>query len=850
MSGRSPVRSPGRLKEEDAAAHAARVKEARAAYSRLSRAGGELNRELRPANPRKSSPVVGSSRNGSPGTSPRRSADDILHGLDSLAAASGRMPRNESPGLSEMPGHAGWLRTVLSHREETEHVDLYKDETDEFDVNEDEDDVELTEEETRAFREYRESQDLRSRLGFSMTEKNLSPMRGGASPRRSSPSPSKKKIPLSAAELELKAAQDVLKEMAQANKSLLTAAATTPEAYRLTRDKTKRIMRDIGLASDDEGAEKAIDLDAKVSIDLDSKAEQLAKDIRAGDGNDDDDGTHAAWSREIEEKLSRLMISRHEMRERGEALNRMMAEADERNAKLNAKLNQEADRDAKIAQLMASATATARATQFALDSHEGLGEHELGEYNDEDPGTPTGKEGEPFFASPFDPMNPVASANESIAALERAIASLNDQGPIPEMPTREEMEAEIRRRLPKLPPLTMPMSDDDDYDEGEVDELLEKLEAEEAARAAGKKHKENGDDIIGPRPGPGGSPRSPTKGNRPPLPPDASAHRSALVLEALAEADLEVKDVTGGMDGDSTHEPHDHEDPATPTAFTSSPGAGAPDNDADNDAVSNCPTEEQIAAKLAELHATARECQELMAARRGSPARQKLIDDVQYVLKRSAEDAKKVPFELPASLTEMPEFKVPSLEETQELIRDMEERVKATAARLNASLTPNASRVIANGEGGLTPEKLKGLGRLNIADADHAPFTTAASKILDRPPDRLQDRLPNDRLASKNSPSRGGVGRASVAGDSPGLSPTASVDRLERRRKDLLDEEALKTREEFRAQLRAEGAYVQGEAPPGFEERRWRYREDVPDDETGKLKDVRDFQSLMDYAFD
>ncbi len=35
MSGRSPVRSPGRLKEEDAAAHAARVKEARAAYSRL-----------------------------------------------------------------------------------------------------------------------------------------------------------------------------------------------------------------------------------------------------------------------------------------------------------------------------------------------------------------------------------------------------------------------------------------------------------------------------------------------------------------------------------------------------------------------------------------------------------------------------------------------------------------------------------------------------------------------------------------------------------------------------------------------------------------------------------------------
>ena len=179
------------------------------------------------------------------------------------------------------------------------------------------------------------------------------------------------------------------------------------------------------------------------------------------------------------------MISRHEMRERGEALNRMMAEADERNAKLNAKLNQEADRDAKIAQLMASATATARATQFALDSR--YGRRRLGEYNDEDPGTPTGKEGEPLFASQFDPMNPVASANESIAALERAIASLNDQGPVPEMPTREEMEAEIRRRLPKLPPLTMPMSDDDDYDEGEVDELLERLEAEEAARAAGKK---------------------------------------------------------------------------------------------------------------------------------------------------------------------------------------------------------------------------------------------------------------------------------------------------------------------------------------------------------------------------
>jgi hypothetical protein len=156
-----------------------------------------------------------------------------------------------------------------------------------------------------------------------------------------------------------------------------------------------------------------------------------------------------------------------------------------------------------------------------------------------------------------------------------------------------------------------------------------------------------------------------------------------------------------------------------------------------------------------------------MAARRGSPARQKLIDDVQYVLKRSAEDAKKPQFELPASLTEMPEFKVPSLEETQELIRDMEERVKATAARLNASLTPEASRVIANGEGGLTPEKLKGLGRLNIADADHAPFTTAASKILDRPPDRLQDRLPNDRLHRKTL-------RHAAASDgrqSPGIRP-------------------------------------------------------------------------------
>ena len=111
-------------------------------------------------------------------------------------------------------------------------------------------------------------------------------------------------------------------------------------------------------------------------------------------------------------------------------------------------------------------------------------------------------------------------------------------------------------RLPKFPPGTPPLPEFD-YDPREVDELLTQLEAEEAERAAAKKKgRESSSRATAPPPpttttttttttaaaGSPISPRSPSRGARPPLPPDVSAHRTALVLEALAEADLEVRD--------------------------------------------------------------------------------------------------------------------------------------------------------------------------------------------------------------------------------------------------------------------------------------------------------------------
>ena len=124
-------------------------------------------------------------------------------------------------------------------------------------------------------------------------------------------------------------------------------------------------------------------------------------------------------------------------------------------------------------------------------------------------------------------------------------------------------------RLPKFPPLTPPLPEFD-YDPKEVDELLTQLEAEEAERAAAKKkgegeekqqQKQQQQQQRSPI-----SPRSPSRGARPPLPPDVSAHRTALVLEALAEADLEVRDPSEeeelGSPGDDTGD-----DPATPNAL-------------------------------------------------------------------------------------------------------------------------------------------------------------------------------------------------------------------------------------------------------------------------------------------
>ena len=124
---RSPPRSPGRLREDDAAAHAARVAEARAAYSRLSRAGGELNRELRPA-ARMSTTSTDNGRSSL--ADDHRSSEDVLRGLDSLAVAAGRRapPRKPPPPPSSSPGdisagpHEGWLGTVLARREDEEEV--------------------------------------------------------------------------------------------------------------------------------------------------------------------------------------------------------------------------------------------------------------------------------------------------------------------------------------------------------------------------------------------------------------------------------------------------------------------------------------------------------------------------------------------------------------------------------------------------------------------------------------------------------------------------------------------------------------------------------------------------------
>ena len=170
------------------------------------------------------------------------------------------------------------------------------------------------------------------------------------------------------------------------------------------------------------------------------------------------------------------------------------------------------------------------------------------------------------------------------------------------------------------------------------------------------------------------------------------------VLEALAEADLEVRDdpPTGTSDlrtrptfcptpPPRTLKP-EHADGAghtLPLDVTDRPGPG----------------DEAIRAKVAELRETMRSCAELIArhARDENPAKTKLVSDLAHVLRaasekearesaatkegdetgRGAGNERTATSETDRSL---PEFtgRVPdAVRETRELIRDMEERVKA-----------------------------------------------------------------------------------------------------------------------------------------------------------------------------
>ena len=862
---RSPPRSPGRLREEDAAAHAARVAEARAAYSRLSRAGGELNRELRTA-ARTSAPATAA-------TAPA-AREDALRGLDSLAVAAGRPASPRKPPPSSPPGdisagpHEGWLGSVLARREEEE----------EDDDDDDDDDVELTEEEVRAFREYRRTEELHARLGFALTDKALSPMRGEAPERRRNPNPSssspnsagkkkKRSSPAAEADRAARATRAVLADMAAANKSLLDAAAASPDAFRLTPERTRRVMRDIGLASSDEAADEIIELTSGSAFSSERKKKKdddTGEDEGLGDDEDDEDdededGDPAwydeddpAWSMDVEAKLAAIAAAREEARVRRERLDRLMGDAEARMGTRKVPPGGE-NVDEKIASLKAAAAAREREFEKL-----GIGNVARGETRG------TNEESKKSFSR--------ADADASIARLEKAVAEFKALGPLtspsPMTPeTAAEIEAEVMARLPKFPPSTPPLPEFD-YDPKEVDELLTQLEAEEAERAAAKK-KRDGEQKQqqkqhhhhqqqqqrqqqqqqqqrSPI-----SPRSPSRGARPPLPPDVSAHRTALVLEALAEADLEVRD--DPPDGDvGSPDPSDVlSDPATPNALKPEHADGAnhtlPLDVTDRPG----PGDEAIRAKVAELRETMRSCAELIArhaARDENPAKTKLVSDLAHVLRaasekearesaatkegdetgRGAGDERTATSETDRSL---PEFtgRVPdAVRETRELIRDMEERVKATAARIHDSLTkPPRPFEIEDGDPPLTVEgMLKGLDRLNAERLDHRPYAAALANASNRTLD----------------------GADSDAEDSPGLTPrwANADDASDSPSPSEWDREAWeRERAALRDRLREEFGLSDrfGEDEPPVPER-------FLEDETGKLKHVRDFESLMDYAFD
>ena len=246
---------------------------------------------------------------------------------------------------------------MLSRREDEEE--------EEEDDDTDGDDVELTEEEVRAFREYRRTEELHARLGFALTDKALSPMRGDAPERRRNPNASssspnsagkpKKSSPATEADRAARAARAVLADMAAANKSLLDAAAASPDAFRLTRERTRRVMRDIGLAPSDEAADEIIEMTSgsgsasasgrkkKGDGDGDWDGDEKSApgdghgDEESAPGDVDEDGDPAwydeddpAWSMDVEAKLAAIAAAREEARVRREHLERLMGDAEAR----------------------------------------------------------------------------------------------------------------------------------------------------------------------------------------------------------------------------------------------------------------------------------------------------------------------------------------------------------------------------------------------------------------------------------------------------------------------------------------------------------------------------------------
>ena len=207
-------------------------------------------------------------------------------------------------------------------------------------------------------------------------------------------------------------------------------------------------------------------------------------------------------------------------------------------------------------------------------------------------------------------------------------------------------------------------------------------------------------------------------------------------------------------------------------------------------------------------------------------------------------------------LESLPEWagQVPNaIRETRELIRDMEERVKATAARLHDSLTkPPRPFEISDGETGegerdgqpaLTVEgDAEGTGQAQRGTVGPPPVCVRFGKRvrrrlgrggLARPDAALGERARNDVTRWMIRRRRSGTGR-------------------------LGSENARRCGTGCATELGLSDRFGEDEPPAPVPEMTWHKHAGVdgeeerflPEDETGKLKHVRDFQSLMDYAFD